>query len=589
MANNKQNKTKEAPQGVGFQVCNIPVSEIHPSDENPRQNMDEESVKELAESIKIYGVLQPVIIRPDEDFGTEASPWEMVCGHRRLKACELLGLETIPAIIRDDMSDDEAYDLMIVENLQRQDLSPLDEAVAYKALYDGFPTTGRVGVTIQELAVRFGKSEKYIRGRLSLNDLIPDLKECLKAGTLTLGAALRLAVLPEKMQAGFYEDRCPLTAENDKNEIVAPMGVGDVSDYLSDESCDITRQAFSEDAEEKWNTKHHKCVGCPFNSTSQGALFADMVLPGECSNPDCLHSKSLAYARYIIDYWLPNFRSGDQMIAAGDMTVAYDSDPWFARTDKGDEQKKLFKTLRDRIALDGIKPIKTNRLSRIWNDSETKIKDNAFRVLDLADLCRGSKDYVKYYEVPSQVSDPTLPKEVTHSTIYSKLLTAKSTRDDKIYESLQPIGAAAIESYFSTVTIFQDLPYFLQLFVACRLIDNMSYSDRAAQFGLDCGYGVDGAVICLQKHTIADILKITLTSYTVENASSSGKRLLVEIIEALADDTTKATIEEIRNKFQPKIDALVQQLHDMGYDEHDNPLQADEPDDESNENDEAES
>ena len=183
----KKEQTNEAPQSMGFQVCNIPVSEIHPSDENPRQNMDEESVKELAESIKIYGVLQPVIIRPDEDFGTEASPWEMVCGHRRLKACELLGLETIPAIIRDDMSDDEAYDLMIVENLQRQDLSPLDEAVAYKALYDGFPTTGRVGVTIQELAVRFGKSEKYIRGRLSLNDLIPDLKECLKAGTLTLG------------------------------------------------------------------------------------------------------------------------------------------------------------------------------------------------------------------------------------------------------------------------------------------------------------------------------------------------------------------------------------------------------------------
>ena len=585
----KKKQANEAPQGVGSQVCNIPVSEIHPSDENPRQNMDEASVKELAESIKIYGVLQPVIIRPDEDFGTEASPWEMVCGHRRLKACELLGLETIPAIIRDDISDDEAYDLMIVENLQRQDLSPLDEAVAYKALYDGFPTTGRVGVTIQELAARFGKSEKYIRGRLSLNDLIPDLKECLKAGTLTLGAALRLAVLPEKMQAGFYEENCPLTAENDKNEIVAPMGIGDVSDYLTDESHDITGKAFSEDADEKWNTKHSKCVGCPFNSASQGALFADMVMPGECSNPGCLHTKSIAYARHIVDYWLPNFRSGDKMIEAGNMTVVFENEPWFSSSDEGNEQKKLFESLKDRIALDGIKPLKTNRLTRIWEEEDAKTKDNVFRALDLADLCRGSKHYVKYYEVPSQVSDPTEPKEVTHSTIYSKLLTAKSRRDDKIHEALQPIGAAAIESYFSTVTIFQDLPYFLKLFVACRLIDNMSYSDRAAQFGHDCGYGVDGAAICLQKHTIADILKITLTSYTVEDASSSGKRLLVEIIEALADDTTKATIEDIRNKFQPEIDKLVQQLHDMGYDELDNPLQADEPDGESNENDEAES
>ena len=585
MANKKESKTNEAPQGVGFEICNIPVTQIHPSDDNPRGEISEDSVKELAESIKVHGILQPVIIRPDEDFGTEASPWEMVCGHRRLKACTILGLETIPAIIRDDMSDDEAYDLMIVENLQRQDLAPLDEAIAYKALIDGCPTTGNKGASIQELAARFGKSEKYIKDRLSLNNLVPELRECLKAGSLTIGAAISLSALSMQQQLAFHEEYSPVTSESDSEKVISPMSIGDVKDYIENTSDRILDQSFAEDPDEKWNNgQYHKCTGCPFNSESQGALFADMVDPGNCSNKSCLNDKILAYARHIFNFWLPNLKRADGFLEPGNVVLLVEKDPWFRGPAK-DEKKNLFDSLSSEVKDLGSY---NRRGSRIWN-SDADSRKNAIRVLNLRDLVNGNKDYISYWELPQQNTDPTAPKEVTHSTIYGKLLSVKSARTDKIHTTLLPMSQAAIESYFATATILQDLPGFMQQYLTYKIVDSMSYQARRTLIGGDYYFNIDAAVNFLKEHTLTDAVKAALMDCVGEHATSAGKYLLMEIIETLADDTTKAAIEEIRNEFQPKIDALVRQLHDMGYDENDCPLQADESDDEPNENNEVES
>ena len=589
MASKKQKQTTESPQSVGFQVSNIPVSEIHPSDDNPRSDIDEESVKELVESIKAYGILQPVTIRPDEEYGTEASPWVMVCGHRRLKACQILGLDTIPAIIREDLDDDAAYDLMIVENLHRKDLDPLDEAIAYKNLIEPYPTTGYQGTTIKELAARFGKSEKYIRGRLSLNELIDGLKTCLKAGTLTLGAALRLATLPEKMQTSFYEDNTPGTSRVDDNVIVSPMGIDQVVDFIEYQAYTISCQAFSEDPEEKWNTTLHKCAGCPFNSASQGALFADMVSQGECNNPDCIDSKTLAYARHIFNYWLPNFKSANQHFEPGDVALLID-DVFYGES----AEKELFEKLKDRAAADHIKPIKGGGFQRVWDDDEIKTRSDMFRVLNLRDLCQGRNGYMQYYVVPGQSSGPNIPKRVDHCTIYKKLLAAKDACMNKIHEKLVPMGAAALESYFATSAVLQGLPAFLENYIALRLIDGMSYSGRSDLTG-NAAYFISAEDVAdfLKEHTLADVVKAALMDFTGANTTPNGKKLLEQIMITLADDATRTIISDIRAEFQPKIDSLVEQLRDMGYDEYNVPLP--EPDsegdagDESNGNEAAES
>ena len=370
------------------------------------------------------------------------------------------------------------------------------------------------------------------------------------------------------------------------------MNINDVREYLDLESNNISRQAFIEDADEKWNTNLHKCAGCPFNSASQGALFADMVRPGECSNTDCLQSKTLAYARYIFDFWWPNLKPGDKVMSPGDITIGFINDPWFPGDASGDAQRELFESLKNRVAADGIAPIKTavtNRLQRIWKAEDAKSRDDLFRVLNLASLCHGHPDYMEYYVLPSQNAESSAAKEVTHSTIYSKLLTVKEQCADKIHETLLPMSAAAVESYFTASTAFQNLPDFLQQFITFRVFQSMSYDSRTAIQGDMYYISFEHAVNYLKEHTLTDALKAALTDFVGKNATTEGKKMLLSIIETLADDATKVTINEIRDEFQPKIDKLVLQLNEMGYDEDDNPLPADESENESNEDKEAES
>lgn len=593
MATKKKQQPAENPKTKKWEISYIPVAEIRPSEDNPRGDISDDSVKELAESIKVHGILQPVTIRLDEDLGPE--PYVMVCGHRRHKACQILGLDTIPAIIREDLDDVAAYDLMIVENLQRKDLDPLDEAIAYKSLIEPYPTTGYQGTTIKELAARFGKSEKYIRGRLSLNDLIDDLKDCLKAGTLTLGAALRLATLPENMQQSFYEDNEPAAAANDQNIILSPMNIDQVSDYMMSETTSIDRRSFGEDPDEKWNTQLHKCAGCAFNSASQGALFADMVAPGECCNSTCMESKTLAYARYVFEYWLGNFSSAERHLDPGDIVLYIPSSVYWGNDEDSKAERALFELLKDRAATDKVATFKPGRYEKIWDVEKAKARSDVFRVLNLEQLCKGYRDYISYYIIPSQASGSVKSEKVEdHYSVYSKLIIAKSACADKIYAAMQPMAAAALESYFSTASVAADLPEFLQLFIAYEVINSMSYTGRHFLLKSD-NSNLDDVKKYLREHSLSDIFKAALMDFSVDEPSGVGKSFLGDVMTGLADDATRATISDIRAEFQPKIDSLVEQLRNMGYDEHNEPLQVQEPEpegdaeDESNDNDEAES
>ena len=576
MASKKKQQPAEEPQARPWELCNIPVVEIHPSDDNPRGEISEDSVRELTESIKVHGILQPVTIRPDEDHGTKASPWVMVCGHRRLKACQMLGLETIPAIIRDDMSDDEAYDLMIVENLQRQDLDPLDEAVAYKALLDPYPVTGYPGTTIKELAVRFGKSEKYIRGRVALNELIPELKELIKTGSLTIGAGISLAELPIDQQREFYDDNEPETSEVDESVVIAPIGISDVKLYLENASDDIKRQAFSEDPDEKWNTRLHKCAGCPFNSASQGALFADMVEPGRCSNPACMDDKTQAYARYIFDLLRPNFKSGDGFIEAHDITVSVDEHPYLGHSAVGDSLRAMYDEFKSLLENDGIKPLNTRKFDRIWGyEPGDPVPENSFKAIELNALIGGRIDYIKYYKVPAQSKDPTESKEVTHYDVYNKIMSLREKRQSKIYEQLQPMSKAALESFFAADTALAAIPAWLQRYMAYHIINAMSWSARQNLLGF-AGVTLSKVTEYLQTHTFTDVVHTAIQDNIDYNSSAFGKYLIESVLSAIAGDSAQAIIDEISEEFQPKIDGLIQQLRSMGYDEYNEPLPADE-------------
>lgn len=160
-------------------VREIPTTDIGPNPFQPRTRFDDDSLRELADSIKATGVLQPVLVRPDRDG------FELVAGERRLKAARLAGLERIPAIVK-EVTDREMMELALIENVQREDLNPIDEANAYQML------TEKIGLTHDQISERVGKQRSSITNALRLLALPAEVREMVSRGTLTAGHARAL-------------------------------------------------------------------------------------------------------------------------------------------------------------------------------------------------------------------------------------------------------------------------------------------------------------------------------------------------------------------------------------------------------------
>jgi len=169
-----------APKDESEELRELPIDLIAPNPSQPRRSFDEETLDELAESIRQVGLLQPVVVRA-------AGPgrYELVMGERRWRAAQLAGLNEIGAIVKQTQDDDMLRDALI-ENLHRQQLDPLEEAAAYQQLLDDF------GATHEELAVKVGRSRPHITNTLRLLNLPPAVQKRVAAGVLTAGHARAL-------------------------------------------------------------------------------------------------------------------------------------------------------------------------------------------------------------------------------------------------------------------------------------------------------------------------------------------------------------------------------------------------------------
>src|SRR6266571_3313501 len=181
--------------GPSTGVRELPIADIASNPFQPRSRFDDEAIQELAASIKSTGVLQPVLVR---QIGNEG--YQLVAGERRLRAARVAGLERIPALVR-NVSEREMLELALVENVQREDLNPIDEANAYRALVE------KVGLTHDQISERVGKQRASITNSLRLLTLPPEVREMVSRGTLTAGHARALLSLEnsgEQMAAARY-------------------------------------------------------------------------------------------------------------------------------------------------------------------------------------------------------------------------------------------------------------------------------------------------------------------------------------------------------------------------------------------------
>ncbi|MGI6552393.1 MAG: ParB/RepB/Spo0J family partition protein [Bacillota bacterium] len=169
-------------------VVELPIDQVEPGDFQPRQSFDQEKLLELASSIKEHGVVQPIVVRR-----TAEGRYRIVAGERRWRACKQLKLPTIPAIIK-DYSDREVTEIALIENVQREDLNPLEEAAAYKALLEEYD------LTQEQLSQRIGKSRSFIANMLRLLNLSRPVQEMVLDGSLSAGHARALVSLPPEGQ-----------------------------------------------------------------------------------------------------------------------------------------------------------------------------------------------------------------------------------------------------------------------------------------------------------------------------------------------------------------------------------------------------
>lgn len=163
----------------------LPIDEIHPNKGQPRKRFKEDELEELADSIRQNGVLQPLLVRK------VGSSYEIVAGERRYQAAQRAGLKELPVIIR-EISDDEVFKLALIENLQRSDLSPLEEANGYRQLIK------ERGLTQEELAKILSKSRSTITNTLRLLDLPEEVQRLVEEGELTAGHARAILAVPSE-------------------------------------------------------------------------------------------------------------------------------------------------------------------------------------------------------------------------------------------------------------------------------------------------------------------------------------------------------------------------------------------------------
>ena len=168
-------KVANVPVNQTDVVREIPVAEVHPNPYQPRQNFDPQTLQELADSIKTYGVLQPIIVRKIEEKN-----FELIAGERRLRAAKIINLEKIPAIIR-EYTDLQASEIAIIENVQRQNLNAIEEAQAYQRLIEEF------GYTQEKIAKKIGLSRSQVANTIRLLKLAPQIRELVSQGKLSTG------------------------------------------------------------------------------------------------------------------------------------------------------------------------------------------------------------------------------------------------------------------------------------------------------------------------------------------------------------------------------------------------------------------
>jgi ParB family chromosome partitioning protein len=256
------------------QYQTLALASIHESTANPRRSFDESKLTELAESLRTQGLIQPITVRPNNDG------YEIIAGARRFRAAQLAAFEEIPVLIV-QLSDEQALEWMLVENSQRVDVHPYEEAQGFQRLLD-LP-----GYDPATLAEKTGKSESLIYSRLALLHLIPDVAEAFQAERITASHANLIARLPQEFQQQAFE-ACWRKDYQDKEAHLLPAK--HLSAWIANNVYLPLDEAPFDREDASLNPAAGACSACPRRSGYNTSLFSDVVAD-QCLDGNCYHAK----------------------------------------------------------------------------------------------------------------------------------------------------------------------------------------------------------------------------------------------------------------------------------------------------------
>ena len=288
-------------------AAELPLSQIFPNAANFRKHFDDAALGELAVTIKAHGILQPLLVRPSRAKGG----YELVAGERRLRAAKIAGLKSVPVSIR-EMNDMEVLEVMVVENDQREDLSPLERAQAYKQLLEK-------GYAVEDLAAKLGRSISTIHGMVKLLALPPAGRRAVESGVLSAHAAQLVARIPA---AAAREKAC-----TDVLAGAEPLSVRQTRDLIRREyMIELKLAPFS--INDKTLTDAGACNVCPKMAGNNRAEFPD-ARGDVCTDPLCYAGKCRVHAERIRGKRTPP--TGEPAMPTARFAAARPPTPWAAR------------------------------------------------------------------------------------------------------------------------------------------------------------------------------------------------------------------------------------------------------------------
>jgi ParB/RepB/Spo0J family partition protein len=286
------------------ELIQIAPSLIAPSLTNPRKTFNAERLAELAESIKTSGVHSPLLLRPlpagrlqdtftNRAAGAELPTHELVTGERRLRASIMAEQATVPALVR-DLTDDEVLEIQIIENLQRDDLSELEEAEGYEMLMQHGHNGERL--TVDQVGAKIGKSRSYVYARLKLLDLCQEGREAMRSGALDASRGLKVARVPtHKLQLRAIE---ALTHKDGQGETLSAR---QADLWLRTNLMLKLETAPFDTKDAKLVAQAGACQVCPKRTGANPELFEDVGSADVCTDTTCYHDKVQAHTDRIVE------------------------------------------------------------------------------------------------------------------------------------------------------------------------------------------------------------------------------------------------------------------------------------------------